>query len=439
MWAFLLLYSNPSIHMSNKVTVLVGTQWGDEGKGRIIDLLSKDADYAVRFNGGNNAGHTIIVNNKKYPFHLIPSGILQPNTKAVIANGVVLDLEVLISEIKMLEDDGVNLKNKLIISDRCHLILPYHKSLDLAYENARGKQKLGTTGRGIGPVYADKVSYNGIRIYELVRWELFVEKFTFQAKIKNKILKTFDTPEINIRKELEKFKKLRDVITPYVADTYQLLSQAIADNKKVLVEGAQAVLLDLDFSAYPYSTASNVVTGSINAGAGIPPQKIGDVWGVVKAYTSKVGSGPFPTELTDSLGDEIRKIGAEIGTTTGRPRRVGWLDLESVKFAVEVAGITQIAITKIDVLSGQKNIKVGVGYKLNGKAISYSSCGYDELEKLEVIYKVLPGWDEDISKVRKFTDLPKTCQEYVKFIEEFLGTKIKIVSVGPKREEYIQL
>ncbi len=421
------------------VSVILGTQWGDEGKGRIIDLLSKNADYAVRFNGGNNAGHTIVVNGKKYAFHLIPSGILQPKTKAVIANGVVLDLEVLISEIKKLEEDGVNLTNKLFISDRCHIILPYHKSLDLAYENARGKEKLGTTGRGIGPVYADKVSYNGIRIYELVRWDLFVKKFTFQAKIKNKILKTFGTPEINIKKELEKFKKLREIILPYVTNTYLLLTDAVNNNKNVLVEGAQAILLDLDFSAYPYTTASNVVTGSINAGAGIPPQKIGDVLGVVKAYTSKVGSGPFPSELTDKLGDEIREKGKEYGTTTGRPRRVGWLDLESVKFSCAVSGITKIAITKIDILSGQKTIKVCVGYKFKGKSIPYSSCGYEELYKLAPIYKTLAGWTEDISKIRKFSALPESCQEYIKFIEKFLGIKISIVSVGPVREEYIKL
>lgn len=423
----------------NKVTVLVGTQFGDEGKGRIIDLLSEHADYAVRYNGGNNAGHTIVVNGKRYPFHLIPSGILQPKTVAVIGNGVVLDLDVLISEIKMVEEDGINLKNKLIISDRCHLILPYHKALDQAYEVARGKEKLGTTGRGIGPVYADKVSYNGIRIYELVRWELFVEKFTFQANIKNKILKTFDIPEVNIKKELERFKKLREVILPYVTDTYSLLQKGLEENKKILLEGAQAVLLDVDFGTYPYSTASNTISGAINAGAGIPVQKIGDVWGVVKAYTSRVGSGPFPTELKNSLGDQLRERGGEYGTTTGRPRRVGWLDLESVKFACKVSGITQIAITKIDILSGQKKIKVCVGYKLNGKQISYSSCGYEELEKVDIIYKELNGWDEDISKVRKFSDLPKNCQEYVKFIEEFLEVKIAIVSVGPAREEYIKL
>ena len=449
--------------MSSKVTVLVGTQWGDEGKGRIIDLLSAKSDYVVRFNGGNNAGHTIVVNGKKYPFHLIPSGVLQPNTKAVIGNGVVLDLEVLISEIKMLQDDGVNLTNKFIISDRCHSILPYHKALDIAYENARGKNKLGTTARGIGPVYADKVSYNGIRIYELVRWNLFVEKFTFQVGIKNKILKTFDTRKIDVKTELEKFKKLREIILPFVADTYKVLTEAIKNNKKVLVEGAQAILLDLDFSAYPYTTASNVVPGSINAGAGIPPQKIGDVWGVVKAYSSKVGSGPFPSELTDKLGDQIREVGKEYGTTTGRPRRVGWLDLESVKFSCEIAGINKIAITKIDILSGFKKIKVGIGYSLpvipasssvipapasprgekagihKNRPVSYSSLGYEELEKVEVVYKEFEGWDENIRECRKFSDLPKTCQDYIKFIEKFLGVKISIISTGPQREEYIKL
>lgn len=431
----------------NKVSVIIGTQWGDEGKGKIVDLLSKDADYVVRFHGGNNAGHTIVVNNKKYPLHLIPSGVLHPKTNCVIANGVVLDLEVLISEIKMLTDDRINLKDKLFISDRCHLILPYHKALDLAYENARGKNerssqwtgKLGTTGRGIGPTLADKVSYNGIRIYELLNWDLFVEKFNFQAKIKNKILKTFGVYEINIKKELEKIKKLREVILPFVTDTYQLLQKAVLGNKKILMEGAQAVLLDLDFAAYPYSTGSNTTPGAVNTGSGIPVQKIGDVFGVVKAYTSKVGGGPFPTELTDKLGDEIREKGKEYGTTTGRPRRVGWLDLESVKFACEVSGVTEIVITKIDILSGLEKIKVCTKYTLNGKPVSYSSCGYLELAKLTPVYKEFSGWKEDITNIRKFSDLPKNCQQYLKFIESFLGIPIKLLSTGPAREEYISL
>lgn len=421
------------------VSVIVGTQWGDEGKGRIVDLLSEHADFAVRFNGGNNAGHTIIVNGKKYPFHLIPSGILHPKTTAVIGNGVVLDLEVLISEIKMLEEDGLKLKNKLFISDKCHLILPYHKALDEAYENARGKNKLGTTKRGIGPVFSDKVSYNGIRLYELLKWDLFVEKFTFQAKIKNEVLKTFKVTPINIKQELKKFAELKKIISPYVTDTYQLLKKALEKNEEILMEGAQAVLLDVDFGTYPYSTASNTITGAINTGTGIPIKSVGTVWGIVKAYTSRVGSGPFPTELNDKTGEKIREIGKEYGTTTGRARRVGWLDLESVKFSCDVSGITDIAITKIDILSGLEKIKVGVGYKYKGKNIPYSSCGFQELENIDVIYKELPGWKEDIAGVTKFKDLPKNCQEYIKFIEKFLGVKVSIVSTGPQREEYIKL
>ena len=421
------------------VSLVIGTQWGDEGKGRIIDLLSAKSDIVTRFHGGNNAGHTIVVNGKKYPLHLIPSGILNPHTKCVIANGVVIDLEVLVSEINMFKADGIKVDGRLFISERCHLILPYHKALDLAFENARGKNKLGTTGRGIGPAYSDKVSYNGIRIYELKDWQLFREKFKFQAKIKNEILKTFKIAPINIKKELSRLVELRKIILPYITDTYQLLQKAISDHKKILMEGAQAVMLDVDFSPYPFSTGSNTVPGAVNTGAGIPVQKIGDIYGVVKAYTSRVGSGPFPTELTDKLGEEIREKGHEYGTTTGRPRRVGWLDLEAVKFACEISGVTEVGITKIDILSGLKKIKVCIDYKLNGKPISYSSCGYQELDKLTPIYKEFPGWEEDITKVRKFKDLPKNCQTYIQFIEDFLGVKISIVSVGPAREEYIKL
>ncbi len=425
--------------MQNNVSVIVGTQWGDEGKGKIVDLLAENKDFVVRFQGGNNAGHTIVVNNKKYPLHLIPSGVLHPKTNCVIANGVVVDLEVLVSEIKMFTGDGIKLDGRLFISDRCHLILPYHKALDEAYENARGKNKLGTTARGIGPAYADKASYNGIRIYELKNWDLFVEKFKFQAKIKNEILKTFKVTPIKIDEELKKFSELRKIVLPFVTDTYQLLQKAIAQKKDILMEGAQAVMLDLDFSPYPYSTGSNTIPGMVNTGAGIPVQKIGDILGVVKAYTSRVGSGPFPTELTDKVGVDLQKKGAEFGTTTGRARRVGWLDLEAVKFACSVSGVTEIAITKIDILSGFPKIKVCVGYQLNEKSIPYSSCGYVELEKLTPIYKEFSGWDEDIMKVKSFKELPKNCQAYIKFIENFLGIPIKLISTGPGREEYIKV
>ncbi|MBI2017633.1 adenylosuccinate synthase [Candidatus Daviesbacteria bacterium] len=425
--------------MAKTVSVIIGTQWGDEGKGKIVDLLSEKADYVVRFHGGNNAGHTIVVDNKKYAFHLIPSGILQPQAIGIIGNGVIIDPEVLVSEIQMLQKEGVNLKKKLFISDRCHLILSYHKALDEAYENARGEEKLGTTKRGIGPTLADKVSYNGIRIYELLDWKNFVEKFTFQAKIKNEIIKTFGAKPINIKEELKKLKDIREEILPYVADTYQILQKAINNNKNILLEGAHGVMLDIDFSPYPYSTGSNVITGAVNIGSGVPVQSINQIIGVVKAYTSRVGSGPLPTEINNPLADQIREKGGEFGTTTGRPRRIGWLDLEAVKFAVEVCGVTEIAITKIDILSGLKEIKVCIEYELNGKPIPYSSCGYEELAKLTPIYKTLPGWKEEVAGITKFNDLPKNCQQYIKFIENFLGIKISIVSTGPAREEYIHL
>lgn len=421
------------------VSLILGTQWGDEGKGKIVDLLSEKADFAVRFHGGNNAGHTVIANGKKYAFHLLPSGILHKNCVAVIGNGTVLDLDVLVSEIKLLEDEGFNLKNKLFISPRCHLILPYHKQLDEAYENARGKKKLGTTKRGVGPTLADKVSYNGIRIYELINWEVFQEKFKFQAKVKNEILKTFGVKPINIKKELESFKKLREKILPFVFDTYTLLKSAISQKKEILLEGAHGVMLDNDFSPYPYTTGSNVIPGAINTGSGIPVQKIERVCGVVKAYTSKVGEGPFPTELSGKLAEQIREKGGEYGTTTGRPRRVGWLDLEAVRFACEISGITDLAITKADVLSGLKELKVCVGYELKGKKITYPETGYLELSSLECEYKTFKGWDEDLTNIKSFKSLPKKCQIYLKFIEEFLNVKISIVSTGPDRAETIQL
>ncbi len=419
------------------INLVIGSQWGDEGKGKLVDLLGRDADFAVRFHGGNNAGHTVVVGDKKYPFHLLPSSILRSQVVGIIANGVIIDPKVLITEIENVEKDGYSLKNKLIISTRCHLIMPYHKALDEAYENARGKNKLGTTKRGIGPTYADKVSYNGIRVYELLNWELFVEKFKFQAKIKNQILKLFKVKPINVKKSLEEYKKYRGKLLPYIADSYQLLKKAANAKKNILLEGAHGVMLDNDFSPYPYATGSNVVTGAVNTGSGLPDSKIDNIWSVVKAYLSRVGGGPLPTELFDKTADKIREAGHEYGTTTGRPRRIGWLDLEAVKFTTEVTGSNKIAITKIDILSGLKEIKVCVGYKLKGKMIPYSSCGYKELAELQPVYKSFPGWKEDITGVRKFERLPKNCQSYVKYIEKFLGIPVKIVSVGAEREENI--
>lgn len=421
------------------INLVIGAQWGDEGKGKIVDLLGASADFSVRFHGGNNAGHTVVVAGKKYPFHLIPSGILNKKAVGVIANGVIIDPEVLIGEIERIEGEGINLKNKLMISPRCHLIMPYHKALDEAYENARGKNKLGTTKRGIGPTYADKVSYNGIRIYELLNWDSFLKKFTFQAKIKNKILKLFGVKPINIKESINLYKKYRTKLLPFIKDTYQVLQQGFKNNKNILLEGAHGVMLDIDFSPYPFSTGSNVVTGGVNTGSGLPVNKIDNIWAVVKAYTSRVGGGPLPTELFGKTADLIREKGVEYGTTTGRPRRIGWLDLEATKFACEVISANNIAITKLDILSGLPEIKICICYQLNGKKIPYSSCGYEELAKLKPIYKTFPGWKEDITKITEFNDLPNNCKKYLKFIETFLEVKITIVSTGPQRERYIKI
>jgi len=421
------------------VSLVLGLQWGDEGKGKIVDLLAGKSDYVVRFHGGNNAGHTVVIGDKKYAFHIIPSGVIHKNVVGIIANGVIIDLEVLSSELEVFKKNRMKAEDKLIISPRCHLIMPYHKALDEAYENARGKNKLGTTKRGIGPTFADKVSYNGIRVYELLNWPIFVEKFTFQTKIKNKILNTFGVSPIDTKTELNKFKKLRALIVPLVADTYLVLQRAILAKKRILLEGAHGVMLDNDWSPYPFSTGSNVVSGAVNCGAGIPINKLQYVWGVVKAYTSRVGGGPLPTEILNDTANLIREKGVEYGTTTGRPRRIGWLDLEATRFTSQVSSVTDLAVTKIDILSGLKNIRVCVGYELNGKKISYSQCGYIELAKLKPIYRDFEGWSEDIKDIRKFNQLPKNCRTLVKFIQSFLNIPVGIVSVGPERNSYARI
>ena len=419
------------------IQLVIGSQWGDEGKGKIVDLMAEKADFVVRFHGGNNAGHTVVVNGKKFPFHLIPSGILQKKPTVIIEAGTVIDPDVLLEEFDIFEKMGINLKKKLVISSRCHLIMPYHKELDQAYENARGKNKLGTTKRGIGPVYADKVSYNGIRIYELLNWPLFVEKFKFQTEIKNKILVAFGVAPIKVESYFPIFKKLAEKIRPMVKDTFAIFQKAIKEKKHILFEGAHGVMLDNSFGLYPFVTASNVIEGGVNIGSGVPSNKIDEIWGVVKAYTSRVGGGPLPTELFDKIATGIRDRGYEYGTTTGRPRRVGWIDLQAVKFACQLSSINRIAITKIDILSGMPQIKACVGYKLNGKKIEFSQCGYLELEKLTPVYKSFPGWKEDISKIKSFKKLPKNCQKYVRFVEKYLEVKIKIVSVSPERDASI--
>jgi adenylosuccinate synthase len=421
------------------ITAVIGLQWGDEGKGKIVDLLSEHVDYTVRFQGGNNAGHTIVVGAHKFALHLVPSGILHKKVKGVIANGVVVDLEVLLGEIKMLEEKGISVQNRLFVSPRCHLILPYHKALDAAYESARGGEGLGTTRRGIGPVYADKESYHGIRLYDLLEWKSFEEKFSFQVDLKNKMLKSLGSSTINKALELDRLKKLRLKILPYVQDTYTLLRKASLQKKKILFEGAQAVMLDVDWSPYPYATASNTIVGAATAGAGISTRQIDRVIGVVKAYTSRVGGGPFPTEITGAAATELRERGGEYGTTTGRPRRVGWLDLEAVKFACEISEITELTLTKIDILTGLPHIKVCTGYSVGGKKMSYVEAGYKELTRAAPSYKIFAGWSEDIAHIRNFAHLPKNAKTLIRFIESYLKRPVTIVSNGQDRRAYLKV
>jgi adenylosuccinate synthase len=399
----------------------------------MVDLFAEGADFVVRYHGGNNAGHTVAIGDRKFFFRLIPSGIFHKKPKVVISNGVVLDLEVLANEIKMLRDEKINLSKKLFISDRCHLILSYHKELDNVYETARGKAMLGTTRRGIGPAYADKVSYNGIRLYDLRDWKCFTDKFTFQALLKNKIIASLQGKKINIKSELLKLFELRTLVLPFLTDTFTLLNNALDLKKKILMEGAHGVMLDTDWSPYPFATASNTIAGAVNTGSGLPLKSLRNIIGVVKTFTSRVGSGPLPTEIKNKLADKIRDAGLEFGTTTGRPRRIGWLDLEAIRFSCKINDVTQIILTKIDILSCLDEIKICTGYRLNGKKINYSECGANELMNVTPQYKSFKGWKRDISGIRTYDELPFECKKYIAFIENFLNVSISYVSVGADR------
>lgn len=417
-------------------TIIIGSQWGDEGKGKIIDYLAEKSDIVVRFHGGNNAGHTVINKFGKFPMHLVPSGIFSKKAKAVIANGVILDLEVLAAEIDNLKKSDIVLKDKLFISPRCHLIMPYHKILDRLYEEAKGKNKTGTTGRGIGPTYADKVSYNGIRLYDLMDKKVFSRKLKTQLLVKNKILMALGEKPLN-QKEIEKdLFKLFNKIKPYIKESFAFINECL-EEKNILLEGAHGVFLDNDWGTYPFVTASTVLSGGATAGCGIPPQKIKNIVGVVKAYTTRVGAGPFPTELFDKDGEKLRAAGNEFGTTTGRPRRCGWFDAELIKFAAKINGFTEIAITKLDVLDGFKQIKICTHYVLNGKKVSYFDGNAEWLFKVNPVYKTFKGWATSTKGVKKFADLPKEAKAYIKELEKQIGVKIKYISTGQSRYEII--
>jgi adenylosuccinate synthase len=422
---------------------VVGTQWGDEGKGKIVDLYTEKADIVARFQGGNNAGHTLVVSGRKTILHLIPSGILHQNKICVIGNGVVFDPAIFLTEIEELTKAGIlPSSTKLYVSEKAHLIMPYHRSIDQAREarSSSGK-KIGTTGRGIGPAYEDKVARTGIRVGDLYEEDLFREKLRHSLEEKNFLLKNFfgEKPlsEDVIAAEYLDFAKK---IQPFVADTSLILDDELRKGKKILFEGAQGSHLDIDHGTYPFVTSSNTASGYASCGSGIGPNAISRVVGICKAYTTRVGEGPFPTELTDAVGDHMQQVGQEFGATTGRKRRCGWLDMVLVRQAVRVSGITALAITKLDVLTGLPKLKICVGYRSGGKLVTHAApASMKALAACEPVYEELDGWQENIAAALEISDLPVNARAYLKRLEELAGAKINLISVGAGREETIQL
>ena len=418
------------------VNLVIGTQWGDEGKGKVVDYYSKDANYVVRFQGGNNAGHTIKVGEEVYKLHVTPSGVIQGKI-GVIGNGVVIDPEILIKEIDELKKRGI--KPKLMISDRANIIMPYHKILDGAEESFLGDKKIGTTKRGIGPCYSDKISRNGIRATDLLNKDSLGKKLDIVLPIKQRIFKAYGIDEKLDKKQIMKqYLDYGKELKEHISRTHIELNKAIKSKKNILFEGAQGSMLDVDFGTYPFTTSSHTISGGSSIGTGIGPKNLNDIIGIVKAYTTRVGGGPMPTELFDKTGKHLQNKGHEFGTTTSRPRRCGWLDLVVVKHSCMLSGVTKLAITKLDVLDGLDKIKICTKYKLNGKEIDYFPADINDVEKCKPIYKELKGWKE-IKNAKKLSDLPKEAQEYLKFIEKETGVAISLVSIGPGRKETIEV
>ncbi|ADQ81428.1 adenylosuccinate synthase [Riemerella anatipestifer] len=419
--------------------VVVGLQYGDEGKGKITDVLSAKSDYVVRFQGGNNAGHTVYVGEDKFVLHLLPSGVLQCKGKCVIANGVVVDPKAFISEIKQIEAKGLS-TDHIFISRRAHVIMPYHILLDTYREEELvGEKQIGTTKKGIGPCYEDKIARVGIRMIDLLNPEVLAEKIKVNLKVKNSLFeKYFNKPTLDFDTIYNEFLAIGEQLKDRIVDTELEINEAIKDGKNILFEGAQALMLDIDFGTYPYVTSSSPSTGGVCTGAGVPPTALKNLIGVAKAYTTRVGNGPFPTELDNDLGEKIRQIGHEFGATTGRPRRTGWLDLVSLKHACMINGINNLVITKLDVLTNIGELKVATKYKTeDGKIIDYFTSSTTKLYDYEPIYETLEGWTEDITKARSYDELPVNAQKYIEFIEKYLGINVYLVSVGPERTQNI--
>ena len=419
----------------SKVDVVLGTFYGDEGKGKIIDYLATKSDVSIRCSGGNNAGHTIEVNGKKFAFHLIPSGILNENTLAIIGNGVVIDPKVLIEEINNLKENGYSVNN-LRISEKAHIILPYHVEMDKMLEENRGENKIGTTARGIGPAYCDKYERSGIRAEDLIS-DRFTELLTVNIKNKNKIFEAFGHEKIDLDKTLTDYKEYAKILKPFITDTITLIHDLLDSGKKVLCEGAQASLLDIDFGSYPFVTSSNPSIGGVCTGSGVGAKDIGEVYGVLKAYSSRVGSGPYVTEQNNEIGDTIRELGHEYGTTTKRPRRCGWLDLVALKYVCRLNGLTGLAVNHVDTIGKLDKIKLCVAYKNNGKETTSFSTNTDFLNNSTAIYEEFDGNFGDISSCKIFDELPEKAKIYLKRIEEYTGVPVKFIGTGAGRENMI--
>lgn len=418
--------------------VVVGLQYGDEGKGKITDVLSAKSDYVVRFQGGDNAGHTVYAGEEKFVLHLLPSGVLQCKGKCIIANGVVVNPKAFLKEIGQIEEKGMR-TDHVFISRRAHVIMPYHILLDTYREEEAGGTFIGTTKKGIGPCYEDKIARVGIRMVDLLNPDVLAEKIRKNLKTKNSLFeKYFEKPTLEFDEIYNEFLELGEKLKDRIVDTEVELNEAIRDGKNILFEGAQAAMLDIDFGTYPFVTSSSPTTGGVCSGAGVPPTSLKNLIGVAKAYTTRVGEGPFPTELNDDLGEKIRKIGFEFGATTGRPRRTGWLDLVSLKHATMINGINNLVITKLDVLSGISSLKIATKYKTeDGKIIDYFTSSTTKLYKYEPVYEELEGWEEDITHARSYDELPQNAKKYIEFIENYLGINVYLVSVGPERSQNI--
>lgn len=422
------------------VTVVVGAQWGDEGKGKIVDIISKECEVVARYQGGANAGHTIAFGDQSFVLHLIPSGVFQPNSTCLIGNGVVIDPFALDEEIEMIAKLGINLTGRLFISSAAHIILPYHKVIDTIRESSQGDKKIGTTGRGIGPSYVDKYMRAGIRVADIFDTESLKAKIQSGLAEKTKLIKyVFEKDVKALDFDLDALLAAIEKMKPYVVNSAYYINKQIKAGKNILVEGAQGALLDVDHGTYPFVTSSNPTTGGACTGLGIPPTSIDTVIGVVKAYSTRVGNGAFPSELTDSLGEYIRKTGHEYGATTGRPRRCGWLDLVSLNYSIMINGITEIALTKIDILNDLKEIGVCFAYELDGKYIYEFPTNHEDLERCKPVIKYFNGWQSDICSITNWDDIPQEAKEYVRFIEKETGAKVKYFSTGPKRESTMVL